>query len=125
VRAFEAIWRAYCPRALDLEARIPSVPVEVTAFVGLRLAYRLGRPELACQWISENREHSFGWFDKRERFAISPDAKHLILEAKGGGPAAHSIQYVPGKNEHGITLDEERMLFEAMPDYVDLGSPYA
>lgn len=124
VGAFERAWRAYVPHAFDREP--PVIPVEVETFVGLRLAFRLGRPADACQWITKSVDCRFSWTDKRSAdFAHTGDGAGLILGSKAGEPGAYSMHYEAGGKPATSDLFElDRMLFEAMPDHVDLSPPH-
>jgi hypothetical protein len=124
--AFERAWRGYIPTALDNWTGPPIVGVEVETFVGLRLAFRLGRPADACQWIKKTIECKFEWSgDKRAGFAHTLDGKGLILFSKAGSPDAHSAHYEPGAGLASAGQFElDRLLFEAMPDHVDLSPPH-
>jgi len=129
---FERAWRDYC-RAGDALQPSPSVTVTTTMFAGLRYAWRIRQPELACQWIEHPIEVRFGdraekGGNKREGVEWTPDRRGLILGSKGGTPGARSKHYdrVEGRQAAGwlTGMDNEHDLLDAMPDPIDLTPPY-
>ena len=135
IPAFEAAWDAW----LDDGASpfgVPTVPVPIRTFIGVRLALRLKRPELACQWIERDgkaREGfgefppikcTFQWTEKRRGTIAVDDA--IVTGSLPGSPDAHSHHYDANSVLASSTIfDEDRMLFEAMPDYLDFSAPYS
>lgn len=131
---FQRRWRSYLRRS-DVGEPEPSspdtpvVPVPVETFIGLRLAFRLGKPDMACQWVRKAIECRFAYHDKREGATFTRDRKGLILGSKAGSPSAYSTHYEPGSKRPSWVeaWGDERnleMLTEAMPDVVDLTPPW-
>jgi hypothetical protein len=123
IPTFEAEWRGYLAQDWRLVPP-PKVKVPVETFVGVRLAMRLFDPAQACQWIKRKIDCTFSWADKRK--GATRHGAMLILGALPGHSLARSFEYAgtaPLPSSAPMELD--RMLFEAQPDYVDLGPPGA
>jgi DNA polymerase type B, organellar and viral len=106
----------------------PSVKVQFPAFVGLRLAGHWGKPELAGQWIDQERDVSFSWTGKRDGYkwvCYPSNRKAVILTPLDGGRDWVSAHYEEGG---GLSTSEgwevERMLFETMP-YAEPLAPFS
>jgi hypothetical protein len=96
------------------------VPIET--FVGVRLAMRLGDPTQSCQWIRRNVDCKFSWIDKRA--GVQRLGGALVLGALPGDPDAHSHHYDASQiMQSSVVFDLDRMIFEAHPDYLDIGPP--
>ncbi len=127
IPAFERAWDDWLKDAdmfggFDLNA-VPVVPVPIETFVGVRLAMRQSNPEQSCQWIKRDVACKFSWVDKRR--GVQRDGDSLVLGALPGDPQAQSHCYVPQEVMQSSNLfDLDRMIFEAMPDYVDLSAPH-
>jgi hypothetical protein len=127
IPAFERAWDDWLKDAdmfggFDLNA-VPVVPVPIETFVGVRLAMRQSNPEQSCQWIKRDVACKFSWVDKRR--GVQRDGDSLVLGALPGDPQAQSHCYVPQEVMQSSNLfDLDRMIFEAMPDYVDLSPPH-
>jgi hypothetical protein len=120
IPAFETAWDRWI-KAPD-PATVPVVPVPIETFVGVRLAMRQNNPDQSCQWIERDVECKFSWIDKRKGIKRQGDA--LMLGALPGDPDAHSHHYNADAVLASSTVFEmDRMIFEAQPDYVDLGAP--
>jgi hypothetical protein len=135
IPAFERAWE----RWLDDGASpfgVPIVPVPIRTFIGVRLALRLKRPELNCQWIERDgkaREGfgefspikvTFQWTEKRRGTWLVGEA--IVTGSLPGAADAHSYHYAAdAKLASSTVFDEDRMLFEAMPDYLDFSAPYS
>jgi DNA polymerase type B, organellar and viral len=129
IPAFEGAWDRWID-APSLDAGLPDptlvpvVPVPIETFVGVRLALRLKDGSQACQWIKRNVECKFSWADKRagvQRLGLA-----LVLNSRPGDAAAHSHHYsADAALASSLVFDLDRMIFEAMPDYVDLGAPFS
>ena len=120
IPAFETAWDAWINDPDP--ATVPVVPVPIETFVGVRLAMRQNNPDQSCQWIDRNVECKFSWIDKRKGIKREGDA--LMLGALPGDPQAHSHHYDAGAVLASATVfDMDRMIFEAQPDYLDLGAP--
>lgn len=127
-------WAGYVKRVerVGLFAPSPSIPVNVTTFVGLRLAQHLNKPQLACQWIDRTLNLRFECdsggkrsHDRWHRAPGKPGAGCLILGSLAGDPQLRSASYKAGKllSTSG-PWEEERLYMEAMPDPVDLSPPF-
>jgi hypothetical protein len=122
IPTFEAAWDRWIKDPDP--ATVPIVPVPIETFVGVRLAMRQNNPDQSCQWIDRDVECKFSWIDKRKGVQRLGDA--LVLGALPGDPDAHSHHYDASAVMASSTVFEmDRMIFEAQPDYIDLGAPYA
>ena len=123
IPAFEAAWTRWLDDGADAMFP-PMVPVPIETFVGVRLALRLKDPGQSCQWIKRNVECKFAWKDKRRGTIRNGDA--LCLGSLPGGADEHSHHYDANSALASSTIfDMDRMIFEAQPDFLDLGAPYA
>jgi DNA polymerase type B, organellar and viral len=129
IPAFEGAWDRWIDapslfRGLPDPTLVPVVPVPIETFVGVRLALRLKDGSQACQWIKRNVECKFSWADKRA--GVKRNGGALVLNSRPGSPDDHSHHYDAGAAlTSSIAFEIDRMLFEAMPDYVDLGAPFS
>jgi hypothetical protein len=128
IPAFERAWDDWLDApsllpGLPDPTTCPVVPVPIETFVGVRLAMRLNDPAKACQWVKRDVACKFSWVDKRRGVQRAGDA--LVLGALPGDPEAHSHYYDgSGVMASSTLFDLDRMIFEAMPDYVDLSAPH-
>ena len=123
IPAFEAAWERWLDNGAN-PFHVPVVPVPIETFVGVRLALRLKDPSLACQWVKRDVQCKFNWTDKRKGTQQLGDA--LILGSLPGSPDAHSHHYnADAVLSSSTVFDEDRMIFEAMPDYLDFTAPYS
>jgi hypothetical protein len=120
---FEQVWSDYVAKVDDVFCGSPpTVKVSANLFIGLRLAFRLKQPKLACQWIDKPINCTFTWTDKRQGFKRL--GKSLRLGSRPGSPALHSMHYaVSGKMAFSSTYEMDRLWFEALPEYLDTGPP--
>jgi hypothetical protein len=127
VPIFEAAWDQWLATpsllpGLPDPATVPIVPVPIETFVGVRLAMRLGDPTQSCQWIKRNVDCKFSWIDKRA--GVQRLGGALVLGALPGDPDAHSHHYDASQiMQSSVTFELDRMIFEAHPDYLDIGPP--
>jgi hypothetical protein len=90
----------------------------------VRLALRLKDPGQSCQWIKRDVKCTFQWTEKRRGTWAVDDA--IVTGSLPGSPDAHSHHYDANSVLASSTVfDEDRMLFEAMPDYLDFSAPYS
>jgi hypothetical protein len=113
---FEAAWDAWCSQGSG--ASPPAVAVDVTTFVGHRLALARGKPDLAGTWIEAPRKISFDWQSKRLPVA-SIDGGTLYTMPYHGGPTLKSSAFDP---KLLLAIDEQMLETEAMPDHIELGN---
>jgi len=145
VDAFEEAWLAWCEqhqlrrlfagRPLAL-SNPPTLGVPIKAFISLRLAYRLNKPDLAARWLDLTRRISFGWSTKRCFEGLSDDGMAAVLGSLAGDPDQWSVSYdeqgkrtlprlVDGQLVGGELLPSDMKEFmEAMPDPVDFDPPF-
>ena len=123
IPAFERAWEAWLDDGAS-SFGVPIVPVPIETFVGVRLALRLKDPGQACQWIKRDVKCTFQWTEKRRGMRQLGEA--IITGSLPGSPDAHSHHYDANSVLASSTVfDEDRMIFEAMPDYLDLGAPFS
>jgi hypothetical protein len=123
IPAFETAWNAWLDDGAP-EFGVPMVPVPIRTFIGVRLALRLKDPTQTCQWVERDVKCSFQWKEKRGGTWLVGEA--LATASLAGGADEHSHHYDGYSALASSTVfDEDRMLFEAMPDYLDLSAPYA
>lgn len=101
----------------------PVVPVEVSAFISLRLAMHRKAFDTACQWVKSKRAIRFGWRKKRDHAELI--GRSVRVGPRAGDPHAVSVPYVPDAVPDGLAevfqdYQEARWEFEAMPDPIDL-----
>jgi DNA polymerase type B, organellar and viral len=127
IPAFERAWDDWINapsliRGLPDPTTVPVVPVPIETFVGVRLAMRQNNPDQSCQWIKRDVNCKFSWVDKRRGVRRLDDA--LVLGALPGDAQAHSHHYDASAVMASSTIfDMDRMIFEAQPDFIDLGAP--
>ena len=123
IPAFEAAWEAWLDDGAS-QSGVPIVRVPIETFVGVRLALRLKDPGQSCQWIKRDVNCTFQWTEKRRGMWTTGDA--IVTGSLPGAADAHSHHYDANSVLASSTVfDEDRMIFEAMPDYLDLGAPYS
>lgn len=115
---FERQWRLWCATARDLTGP-PVIGVPMPLFTGLRLAYARGKPETAGAWVRQNREFSFDWSRKRDPRPAWETPECVRTRPCAGAPDLESVPHPD--NLAWAQLDEERMIFDDQPDYLDLG----
>jgi hypothetical protein len=121
---FEAAWRDYAEtdRAALGISKIPSVPLPLKLFIGLRLAQARGKPETAGRWTESVRNFNFDWHGKRGRHAWET-ATCIHTRPL---PGAADLVSCPHAGDKRLieSLDLEKMEVEDMPDYLDLTPPW-
>jgi hypothetical protein len=123
IPTFEAAWDTWLDDGAS-QAGVPIVRVPIETFVGVRLALRLKDPGQSCQWIKRDVKCTFQWTEKRRGMWTTGDA--IVTGSLPGAADAHSHHYDANSVLASSTVfDEDRMIFEAMPDYLDLGAPYS
>ena len=101
----------------------PHVSVPVPGFIGLKLAISRGKPEIAGTWVSDNRNISFDYRNKRMSHSWCED--HIITRPKPGFPGLVSLPHREFLKAGGQEPWEmARLMLEEQPDYVDLGIPF-
>lgn len=131
VPAFQAAWSRYMRKRRRVFGSStvdpPAVPVAVTAFIGLQLAMHRKAYDDVCKWLKTKRLISFAWEEKRSHDEIHNGS--LVLDAKPGDRDAASICYTPQArqdwaDEAFAGRRDDELLFDAMPDVVDLTPPF-
>ena len=101
----------------------PKVEVPVPGFIGLKLAIARGKPELAGTWVSDKREISFDYRNKRQSHTWTGDC--VVTRPKLGHPGLMSLPHreflAAGGQE---PWEMARLMLEEQPEYVDLGIPF-
>jgi hypothetical protein len=142
IRSFEKAWSGYmfkarkywsgngskADAAASNEPAIPIVKVKTSTFVGLRLAMHRKAYDDLCRWITDDRAISFDWAQKRDRIP-RVEGRSLILGVRRGDPEAISVAYThetrPAQLGEALSeLEERKLLYETMTDFVDLTPPH-
>lgn len=130
-RVFQKEWDKFCAAPNFPWGGTPKVPVRVTTFVTLRLAYRLGDFAKACQWLKKDIVITFDWGDKRRQGEPSADRRSIRL-LPHAGKGERSKVYTSKVNQEWLMKDEQaetpelhdvRELLEGNPEFVDLSPP--
>lgn len=131
-RMFEKAWDRFCVAPSFPYGGTPKIPVKVTTFVTLRLAYRLGDFAKACQWLKKEIVITFDWTDKRRQGEPAPDRRSIRLLPHAGHGSDRSKVYTSQVNQEWLMRDENaetpelhdvRELLEGMPEPIDLSPP--
>lgn len=116
--SFEKAWSDW----MEQGGPYPVVPVELTNFIGMRLAIARGKPETAGVWKVETRNLNFSPLKKRDGCAKLDG--HIITAPKSG---SYYLVSLPSRDfiekGGGDSWDEIRNLLQDCPDYVDIGPP--
>jgi hypothetical protein len=125
---FEQRWAAFHSLLGKQDTLIPEFPVakiEMTQFIGIKLAQSRNKPETAGKWIQQTREMSFNWTRKRRLEAIKESGGYIRTLPL---PGAHDLISVP---YNGITATNNSSVFdcsreelEDQPDHVDFSAPW-
>jgi hypothetical protein len=110
---FEAVWNEWCNQGSG--ALPPAVAVDVTTFVGHRLALARGKPDLAGTWVEAPRKISFDWQTKRLPVA-SVDGGALYTMPYHGSPTLQSSAFDP---KLLLAIYQQMLETEAMPDHIE------
>lgn len=121
---FEEEWERFRQNENSkLVSDFPVVSVPVPGFIGLKLAIARNKPLLAGSWVSDRREISFDYRNKRSGHSWAGNS--IVTNIKPGHPGLMSLPHrdflaVGGQEP----WENARMMLEEQPDYVDLGIPY-
>lgn len=103
----------------------PIVAVEVTTFVGTRLALHLGDVGRACQWITRPVHIRFESDGGGKRRVLGWEGRAQLLGPLSGDPTQRSAAYKAGRLIDTAKLwEDDRLYLEAQPDPIDLGPPF-
>lgn len=121
---FEEAWERYLEfDNSKLCEDFPVVSVPVPGFVGIKLAIARNKPLLAGTWISDSRDISFDYRNKRSGHSRERNA--IVTNIKAGHPGLLSLPHrdflKAGGQEH---WEMARLMLEEQPDYIDLGIPF-
>lgn len=133
---FEKAWRRWCLEdGTDRRHRsandkwkstAPAVNLNLTLFIGLRLAHARGDLTTAGQWARVKREFSFEWGRKRLDRPYAWEGSGLSLCVRTlplpGGPDLVSVTHAANA-ERLAELDRERMEYEDQPEVIDRTMP--
>lgn len=121
---FEHAWETFRQgNNSGLDVEFPKVTVPVPGFVGLKLAVSRGKPESAGRWISDTREISFDYRNKRVGHIW--DGAALVTKPKLGSVKDISLPHREFIAAGGAEAWESaRLMLEEQPDYIDLGIPW-
>lgn len=103
---------------------VPTVTLNLTLFIGLRLAHARGALVTAGQWAKCPREFSFEWGRKRQMWPVAwdNDGRSIGTAPLPGGPDAISVTHKAnlGRVEE---LERDRMEYEDQPEWIDRSMP--
>lgn len=117
---FENEWSNYLSNGGE---DFPSIPVDLTNFIGLKLALSRNNIDSAGRWIAEQRSISFDYRNKRDGH-IECDG-HIVTAPKRGGPLTISLPHKDFLKAGGAgPWEDARAMLEDQPDYIDLGPPF-
>ena len=121
---FEQAWDRYHEfENSKIEVEFPKVAVPVPGFTGLKLAVSRGKPETAGRWVTEQRDISFDYRNKRQGHHWQGNA--IALGIKPGHPGLMSLPHRDFLKAGGQEPWEmARLMLEEQPDYIDLGIPF-
>jgi hypothetical protein len=106
---FERRWNSWCQTG----GEFPSVDVDVTNFIGLKLALTRGKPETAGVWKNEVRSISFDYSNKRDGH-IYRDG-HIVTNPKPGSPFLKSLPHSDFLKSGGQEpWENARLMFDEM-----------
>lgn len=103
----------------------PIVAVDVTTFVGTRLALHLGDVGRACNWITRPVHIRFESDGGGKRRVLGWEGRAQLLGSLAGDPAQRSAAYRAGRLIDTAQLwEDDRLYLEAQPDPIDMGPPF-
>lgn len=118
---FERQWAAWLADTTG-HLPYPVTQIDVTMFIGLKLAQSRGKPESAGRWVQQCRTISFDW--RRKRAARwRRDGGAAVTDPLPGSPGLVSMSYSP-RLEDTAEYDISRLDLEDQPDYVELSAPW-
>jgi len=118
--SFETEWNNY---RLGLVKDMPSIPVPLSNFIGLKLALSRNNRDSAGRWVAEERNISFDYSNKREGHEWH--GGHIVTGYKAGGPLTVSLPHKDFLKSGGAEpWENARAMLEDQPDYIDLGPPF-
>lgn len=135
---FEKAWRTWCatrpetcePQWYDDPAKgrvwrrpVPAVTLNLTLFIGLRLAHARGALVTAGQWARTPREFSFEWGRKRQLWPVIWEGPSTARTTPlAGGPDHVSVTH-KANMDRVREMELQRMLYQDQPEYVDRSMP--
>lgn len=121
---FEREWKLFHEQENSkLVVDFPAVSVPVPGFIGLKLALARGKPDLAGTWVSDSRNITFDYRNKRQGHVW--DRECIRTNPKLGFPGLVSLPHREFLKAGGQEPWEmARLMLEEQPDYVDLGIPF-
>lgn len=133
---FEKKWRHWCTTSADVtryrtgeskrwRSTAPEVALNLTLFIGLRLANARGALVTAGQWARVKREYSFEWGRKRQPTVAAWEGPTTVrTDPLPGGPEAVSVPH-KASMARMEELERERMTYEDQPELLDRSMPEA
>lgn len=119
-RAFH-FWAAQDQNAVAIE--FPSVTVPVPGFIGLKLALARNKHDLAGTWISDTRQISFDYRNKRQLHEWRDG--HIITAIKPGSPNLVSLPHRDFIKAGGQEAWEAaREVLDEQPDFIEFSAPF-
>jgi hypothetical protein len=122
--SFETAWeRWHEEQNSKLDTPFPEVSVPVPGFTGLKLAIARNKPLTAGCWVSETRDISFDYRNKRQGHSWEGD--NIVLGIKPGHPGLVSLPHrdflAAGGQE---PWEAARLMLEEQDDWIDFGIPF-
>ena len=113
---FEDQWQRWLLADREL-APPPAIPIDMTSFIGHRLALHRNKVELAGRWMELIKHISFDWGKKRG-FTASLDGEAMITRPLAGDIGRESETFDPAQL---ISIYENGLVHEAYDDYQQWG----
>jgi len=139
IRKFRRTWADYIrrkkagaidPKVAALYGRKPLPPpvvlVQLTTFVGHRLALHHRKIGEACQWITREQRQAFECHNSTKRWPGRTHGKSIIMPPRQGDEFKRSHVVAPNALlQTEVPLpSEQSMLFDDQPDPLDLSPPH-
>lgn len=120
---FEKAWHDYAKARRKGLQHFPVGEIDLTLFIGLKLAQSRNKPETAGKWITQRRTISFDWTRKRS-YEHSWNKGHVVTLPLNGARDLISVPYT-GLNASALSLwDGARDELDEQPEYIDISAPW-
>jgi hypothetical protein len=121
---FETEWHYWAGQdANGIATEFPKVTVPVPGFVGLKLALARNKHDAAGTWVSDKRDISFDYRNKRQLHKWCDG--HIITAIKPGSAGLVSLPHRDFLKAGGQEAWEAaREMLEEQPDYIEFSAPF-